>query len=224
MFRRSRSTLLRTIAVVSLCVLTSPGCSRHEQIKVNEKPPEDGSTETGRFATADAGSLRGASPATGGSQLRALNATLDESIRYVVPEGWSPTQVGGLQKAAFEIQEGPLAAEMTVMGLPGSATQLLPNVNLWRKQIGLENTTQEDLDAALEAIEVDGRGGHYIRLVGPSDAERPLAMLVVLASDQDHTWFFKMLGDSELVLREKEHFREFVRSVKFVPEGGDESD
>ena len=50
------------------------------------------------------------------------------------------------------------------------------------------------------------------------------AMLVVLASDQDRTWFFKMLGDSELVLRQKEHFEEFVRSVTFVPAGGDEND
>ena len=46
-------------------------------------------------------------------------------------------------------------------------------------------------------------------------------MLVVLATDQDRSWFFKMFGDSELVLREKEHFEAFVKSVTFVPASGD---
>ena len=177
-----------------------------------------------RFATADRGSPQGASPGAGSAQLQALNSTPEESIRYVVPEGWSPTQGSGLRRVTFQVKEGSLTAETTAMGLPGSATQLLPNVNLWRRQIGLENTTQEDLDAALEPIEIDGRSGHYIRLVGPSDTERPLGMLVVLAGDQDRTWFFKMVGDSELVLRQQERFEEFVRSVTFVPAGGDKND
>jgi hypothetical protein len=177
-----------------------------------------------RFATADKGSPQGASPATGSAQLQTLNSTPEESIRYVVPEGWSPTQGSGVRRVTFEVKEGTLAAETTAMGLPGSATRLLPNVNLWRRQVGLEDTTQEDLDAALEPIEIDGRPGHYIRLVGPSDAERPLGMLVVLAGDQDRTWFFKMFGDAELVLRQKERFEEFVRSVTFVPTGEDKND
>ncbi len=214
MFRCSRSVLFKTITVASLCLLTSPGCQRHEQIGVNEEPPADGSTAT----------RLGASPATGSAQPRTQNPTLNESIRHVVPEGWPPAQASGLRRVAFQIEEGPLAAEMTAMGLPGSATRLLPNVNLWRRQIGLEETTQEDLDGALEAIEVDGRRGHYISLVGSSDTERPRAMLVVLVSDQDRTWFFKMIGDSELVAAEKEHFEEFVRSVTFVPAGEDEND
>ena len=48
--------------------------------------------------------------------------------------------------------------------------------------------------------------------------------MVVLVSDQDRTWFFKMIGDSELVLREKEHFEEFVRSVTFVPTSDEKTD
>ncbi|MHB8972215.1 MAG: hypothetical protein ACYC3X_20490 [Pirellulaceae bacterium] len=177
-----------------------------------------------RFAAADKDRSQGASSATGNAQLQALNSTPKESIEYVVPEGWSPTEGSGVRRVTFEVKEGSLAAETTAMGLPGSATRLLPNVNLWRRQVGLEDTTQKDLDATLEPIEIDGRPGHYIRLAGPSDAERPLGMLVVLAGEQDRTWFFKMFGDSELVSRQKERFEEFVRSVKFVPAGGEKND
>jgi hypothetical protein len=108
--------------------------------------------------------------------------------------------------------------------LPGSATRLLPNVNLWRRQVGLEAITQKDLDSAMEPIEIDGRPGHYITLVGPTDIARPLGMLVVLAGDQSRAWLFKMFGDAELVLREKEHFEAFVRSVTFVPANRDKHD
>lgn len=144
----------------------------------------------------------------------------DESLRYVVPEGWSPKQVSGLQRAAFVIGEGDITAEVTAICLPGTVSQLLANVNRWRRQIGLENTTQDDLDAALQAIDVDGRRGRYIMLTGPADAEESKSMLVVLIDEQSPTWFFRMLGDSELVHREQDRFESFLKSVTFAAASG----
>ncbi len=202
MFRCSLSILLRTVVVASLCVLAASGCSPQE-------PLDDGSAATG--------SSQAASPATESSQQPAVNPSLDETVTYVVPEGWSPSEVSGLQRFTFQIKEDALNVETTAMGLPGSATNLLPNVNLWRRRVGLEKTTQDDLEADLESIEVDGRPGHFVTLVGPADVERPLAIVVVLVGDQDPTWLFKMVGDAKLVLREKERFEAFVKSVKFAP-------
>ena len=150
--------------LVAIVPAVLSGCWRHEPIGVHEELPAELSADWGRRAAPPRRQTSCADPNT------------DETIRYVVPEGWSPTEVSGLRRVAFQDQEGPLAVEMTAMGLPGSATQLLPNVNLWRKQIGLEEITQEDLDAAFKAIEVDGRRGHYVTLLGPADTERPLAM------------------------------------------------
>jgi hypothetical protein len=149
-------------------------------------------------------------------------ATLDEVIHYEAPEGWLPTPQSDFRRVTLQVQDGAQSAETTALGLPGTATRLLPNVNLWRRQIGLDDTTQADLDKAVAAIEVGGRRGHYIKLEGASGAEHPRAMLVVLVSDQDRTWLFKMLGDSALVLREQERFLAFVGSVTFVPAGPDQ--
>jgi hypothetical protein len=205
--------LIRAIAVASLCVLACPGCSRHEQTEKYEGPLADDPAATEQSSVADARS------STGGLQLQALNPTPEESIRYSVPEGWSPTQASG-RTVSFKIKEDALEAHVTVMGLPGTVIQrLLPNVNSWRRQIGLEETTQEDLDAALEAIDVDGRRGRYIRLLGPADTEQPQSMLVVLVGQQGNTWFFRMRGDSRLVQHERKHFEEFVKSVTFVAAG-----
>ncbi|MHB0961245.1 MAG: hypothetical protein ACYC6N_21145 [Pirellulaceae bacterium] len=194
------------------------------ELALEERERFQGFVQSLRLATSHSGSPQKASADTGSTQLQALSATPDESIRYVVPEGWSRTDGSSLRRVTFQIKEGSLSAETTAMGLPGSATRLLPNVNLWRRQIGLQDTTQEDLVSALEPIEIDGRPGHYIKLVGPSDTERSMGMLVVLAGEQNHTWFFKMFGDLELVLRQNERFEEFVKSVTFVPAGEDKDE
>ena len=232
MFPCSSSVTAR-IMVVSALALTLLGCSRQESSDGHGKQPGDRSSAGEQAVSSEpasqaegaaSNSAQGGAKAGGDTQLQTLNSTPDESIRYTVPEGWSPTEVSSPRSVGFEVKEGDESAAVTAIGLPGTATQLLPNVNLWRKQIGLKKTTQADLDTALRPIEINGRPGHYIRLKGPSDVKRRQGILVVLVSSQDRTWFFKMLGDVDLVLRQEERFKEFVRSVTFVPAGGEEND
>ncbi len=188
------------------------GCARQGTPEIPPQANEEGS-ESGVPATDTDAILR-----------QAIRTEPEEEIRYTVPEGWSPAESSGLQKASFQVAEGTLSTEISIMGMPGAATQLLPNVNLWRKQVGLGDTTQEELDTVLQPIEIGGRSGHYIQLIGPPDAERPVGMLAVLISKQDRTWFIKMLGDVELVQRQKNRFEEFLKSMTFAPGGGDENE
>ena len=206
--------VFRSVAflLVGYGAMTLPGCARNETTDVSataSKSDGDSGEKTSDVDTI----LR-----------QAVKTEPEETIRFVTPEGWVPTEGSGLQKASFEVQEGTLSAEVSAMGVPGAATQLLPNVNLWRKQVGLGDATQEQLDAELKPIEIGGRSGHYIHLIGPAEAERPVGMLAALISHQDRTWFFKMLGDVELVERQQDRFEEFLRSVTFGPGGGDENE
>lgn len=188
------------------------GCARHETPDV---PPP----------VSDSGSESGAPAADTDTLLQqAVQPKPEEEIRYVAPEGWVVTESSGLQKAAFQITDGALSSEVSIMGMTGAATQLLLNVNLWRRQVGLGDTTQEELDSVVQPIEIGGRSGHYIQLTGPPEAERPLGLLAVLISQRDRTWFIKMLGDVELVQRQKDPFEKFLKSVTFVPGGGDENE
>lgn len=212
MVRLSRLIVARLPVLGGFCVLTLLGCTSGEPTRSPATSP-DAATDA-RQAPSDA------EPAP---KLR-VEAKFNESIHCVAPEGWVPTEGSGLQKVSFEVKEGTLTAEVSAMGVPGAATKLLPNANLWRKQVGLDDMTQEELDAALQPIEIGGRPGHYIQLVGPSTAERPLRMLAVLVSSQDRTWFFKMIGDVELVQRQQDRFESFLRSVTFVPDGGDKNE
>jgi hypothetical protein len=243
MLRCVRFSAIWVLAVASLGTLMIPACSHRElpdghgataagdgsDAALSPRAPaaDHGVTTTregGSSGGPEADVLTGAPSASDQVHVQTLDSAPPESIRYAIPEGWSATQASGLRRVSFEIREGALTAEATAIGLPGSATRLLPNFNLWRRQVGLPDATQEELDAALEALEVGGRPGHYIRLVGPPDATRPRALLVVLAGQQDPTWLFTLSGDMELVLHEEEHFKAFVRSVTFVPASGDKND
>jgi hypothetical protein len=208
MLGRSWFILVNITAVASLCLLTSAGCTRQTESKTDKKASVGGASEE----TAASSDPLEALSAVSGSELAE-----GETIQFAAPEGWSAVAVSGLQKAAFQITDGDLSAEINVLRLPGPATKLLPNVNMWRKRVGLEAITQQQLDASLESIDFDDRSAHYVTLEGPADGEQPLAMLVVLASDPERAWFVKMLGDASLVRREKDHFESFVKSVRMKP-------
>lgn len=209
--------LLRVSSAIAVIMagclaLLACGCARQETPAVPPSASGDGS-ESGAPAVDTDALLQ-----------QAVKGKPEEEIRYSAPEGWVPSESSGLQKAAFQITEGPLSSEVSIMGISGAATQLLLNVNLWRRQVGLEDTTQEEIDSALQPIEIGGRSGHYIQLTGPPEAERPLGLLAALVSHRDRTWFVKMLGDVELVQRQRDHFEGFLKSVTFVPGGGDENE
>jgi hypothetical protein len=206
------SPAIVALLMVGCLALVASGCARQGTPDVPPETSTEGS-ESGAVVT-DADAIL----------QQAVQPKSEEEIRYAVPEGWSPVESSGLQKASFQVAEGALSTEVSIMGMPGAATQLLPNVNLWRKQVGLGETTQEELDKVLQPIEIGGRSGHYIQLTGPPEAEQPLGMLAALISNQDRTWFIKMLGDVELVQRQKDRFEEFLRSVTFAPGGGDKNE
>lgn len=206
------SPAMAVLLMVGCLALLASGCARQGTPEIPPEASTEG-TESGAPATDTDAILR-----------QAIKTEPEEEIRYTVPEGWSPAESSGLQKASFQVAEGTLSTEVSIMGMPGAATQLLPNVNLWRKQVGLGDTTQEELDKVLQPIEIGGRSGHYIQLTGPSEAEQPLGLLAALVSHRDRTWFIKMLGDVELVQRQKDHFEGFLKSVTFVPGGGDENE
>ncbi len=136
------------------------------------------------------------------------------------PPGWMSAPASGMRKLAFEVRDGERSVEVTAIDLAASAGGLLPNVNRWRKQIQLGEITQEELDQAVTRIPAAGGEGQYVELLGPEDAKPRQATLGVVVILDDRSWFFKLSGDADLVLREKERFAAFVKSVQFVAASG----
>ena len=117
--------------------------------------------------------------------------------------------------ASFEAGDGPSAPVVTLTPLPGSAGGVLPNVNRWRRQLGL--APLERLEGVATAVEIGGSAGHRVDLVsGDGPARRILA--VILPSrppGQPMSWFFKLDGQGDRVAGQVEAFDQFVKSIEF---------
>ncbi len=131
------------------------------------------------------------------------------------PEGWRPGKSGPLRRLAFEVGEDEEQAEITVTTLGSLGSEVLPNINRWRNQIGLEPLTQDSLADAVRPIEVSGGQATWVELV-PSETDKERSAIIgVIAIRGDTGWFFKMMGASTIVAAESEHFQEFIESVEF---------
>jgi hypothetical protein len=129
-------------------------------------------------------------------------------IAFDVPEGWRPGRTNAFRLAAFEVGTAGNTAEITVSKM--SFQELLPNVNRWRGQVGLEPVTDEALQNDVREIEVDGAAGHLMALAGPEQT-----ILAAILNRAGESWIFKLQGPSGLAAEEKDRFDAFVRSVKF---------
>ncbi len=163
-------------------------------------------------------------PGMGAMPPAAPPARVGPGLAYDTPEGWTSGKAGGMRKAAFVVQDGERKVDITAIDLAASAGTLLPNVNRWREQIQLGEITQTELDEAASPISVAGVAGQYVELVGPEDADPRQAILGVVAIRGGQAWFFKLWGDADLALREKERFQAFVESIKFSTTDGAQND
>lgn len=192
----SRGMWLQILVLSAAVACVLGGCSSEEEIGRYEVPLDEsmGPAQQSFAMTRDSAS-----------------ENTDEVVTFDKPEGWIEGEVGGLRKAAFVVEEGDQKVDITVIDLAASAAMLLPNINIWRKQIRLEERSAED---AL-SFEIGDLKGHYVELVGPEDAERREAILAVMVVRGPKSWFFKLKGDAELALAERERFQQFVQSVSF---------
>jgi len=135
---------------------------------------------------------------------------------YDPPEVWQRMAAGGMRKAAFAIAGDGQTAEVTIVALPGTAGGLLANVNRWRDQIGLEPFSEEELASGSQQLDVGGQPGRYVQLDGSEASAVAQSILGVILQRRERSWYFKLMGGSELVHSEQPRFEQFIGSVKFA--------
>lgn len=149
----------------------------------------------------------------------AEQAADSSGLKFKAPESWKPGKTSQFRKASFiarDAKNPKLQAEITIIDLPagGGGGELLANVNRWRSQVGLPPTTADDLKLEAKEVEVAGEKGTMVELKGEKgDAKQTI--LGVMTVRGKTAWFIKLHGDAEVAAAEKEHFEEFVKSVRF---------
>jgi hypothetical protein len=163
--------------------------------------------------------MTGLKTAGGAAKPMAGQMGVQRSFNYQKPDGWreEPHPERGVmpREALFQVGDGGETAEVSVTALGGGG-DLLANVTRWAGQVGAPAVAPDQVDK-LPKITVAGRNSPYIDLAGKKGR-----ILVAVVSAGDKTWFFKMMGPSEVVEKHKAEFEEFLKSVKFAGGPGGE--
>lgn len=131
-----------------------------------------------------------------------------EPLSYTPPKHWNKQPAGSMQVAKFTTGEGDAKAEISISQLGGAAGGVLPNVNRWRGQVGLEPLTDQN-DVEAEVMKVSGNDAALLEFRGTKGK----SILVAMVNHDESVWFFKMMGDTTVVDQETTHFREFLATV-----------
>jgi len=171
-------------------------------------------------ATAQAQLAPSHPPIDGGSMMAPAGMAASSSQfkpNWEVPSGWKEVPGGQFLVAKFLLTGAANAqAAVNVSKSPGDGGGLSANVNRWRGQLGLGPLAEADVAKAMQPLELpDGKAS--VADISGQDARsgQPARLLAVVVPRSEETWFYKLMGDAQVVQQEKDAFMKFVQSVKY---------
>ena len=148
----------------------------------------------------------GPAPAAGG----AGSPTSIPEMSFEVPEGWVSGSLKPFRKISWDINHDGKSAEFYVSSLAAGGSEIGPNVNRWRGQAGLGNLSDKELSDTVEDISIGGKQGGFVEIAGTKQS-----IIGAIVVNGDTGWFFKLVGDPDVVSHEKDNVRAFLKSVQF---------
>ena len=136
---------------------------------------------------------------------------------WEVPSGWKEIPGGQFLVAKFVLTGGANAqANVNVSMSPGDGGGLLANVNRWRSQLSLTPVAEADLAKDVQPLDLPGGKASVADLAGQDAKDgQKLRLLAVVIPRPGETWFYKLMGNAQVVQQERDAFMKFVQSVKY---------
>jgi hypothetical protein len=138
---------------------------------------------------------------------------------WTIPSGWQRLPPSEFLVAKFLIQNDGAKAEVNVSSLAGEGGGLLANVNRWRGQLGLEPLNNE-MELAHIVPTMDLSGGGHLTIVDFSGTDaktgKPARLVGAIVPQSGQTWFYKLMGDEQIVAQQKDAFIEFIQSANYA--------
>ena len=192
-----------------VCVaLTLVSCKRKDEIRVYEVVVPPGASTSAQSPT---GATSPAGPAAA-----AAAAVSSVAVKWKAPETWETQPLSNLiNKGYYRLPEtAGSQPELTIAAYPGTAGGVNANVNRWRRQLGLPELGEAELEKEIGSIEVGGQTLRACELVGNRPDGAAGFVLAAVLSLPTETWFFKMTGQAPALEASKTIFTEFIKSLE----------
>jgi hypothetical protein len=134
-----------------------------------------------------------------------------------VPPGWQEQAPSSMRVASFAVSgENGAKADVSVVQLGGMGGGILANVNRWRSQLGLAPVDDAGLEKLIITHEVGGTRILQVDLSGQSvESGQKARLLAAIVPRSSATWFYKMVGDDQLVSQQKPAFSKLVETARY---------
>ena len=136
---------------------------------------------------------------------------------WQVPAGWQEVPGGQFLVAKFNLSvAGDAQAAVNVSASAGDGGGLAGNVNRWRKQLGLGELSSEEISKSAAVMDTGGGKATLVDMSG-TDAKtgQPARLVGAMVPQGGQTWFYKLMGDAQVVEAQKDAFTKFVQTVKY---------
>ncbi len=134
---------------------------------------------------------------------------------WTVPPGWRPMPPAQFLLAEFSVPgAGGAKAEVNVAALDGEGGGTLANINRWRGQIGLGPVDGKDLPPPMPMPDSQSTLVDFTGVDAASGAPTRLVGAIVARNGQ--TWFYKLMGDPQIVAQQKDAFTKFIQSANYA--------
>ena len=162
-------------------------------------------------------------PPIGGAGMAAQTAPAASSSSgqdkpsWQVPSGWQEVAGGQFLVAKYIISgAGDAQAAGNVSTSVGDGGGLLANLNRWRGQLGLAPVVEADLAKQVQPLEASGGKATLAEIAGtdPRTGQKARLLAAIVPQGQQ-TWFYKLMGNEQVVGQQKEAFTRFVQTVKY---------
>ncbi len=135
---------------------------------------------------------------------------------WQVPAGWKEANAGGFLVAKYIVTgAGNARADINVSTSAGAGGGVAGNVNRWRGQLGLGELSETELNKILTPLDTSSGKAVSVDMTGTDARSGQKARLVgVIIPQANQTWFYKIMGNEQVVAAEKDAFLKFVQSAK----------
>ena len=152
-----------------------------------------------------------------GMPMNTASADAPASSGGPLPAGWKELPPSQFLLAKYVIQgSGDAKAEVNVSMLAGEGGGAMANISRWRGQLGLSPLSEEDASKQVSTLDMADGKATLVDMTGTDSKTGKKARLIgVIAPQAGNTWFYKLMGDEQIVEQQKDVFTKFIQTAKF---------